>query len=56
MSALNAALRQLRHHPGFALITVLVLGLGTGAATAVFTIVDAVVPAAAALPGSPIGW
>ena len=43
MSALNAALRQLRHHPAFAVITVLVLGLGTGAATAVFTVVDAVV-------------
>ena len=43
MSALSAALRQLRQHPGFALITVLVLGLGTGSATAVFTVVDAVV-------------
>ena len=43
MSALIAALRQLRQHPGFALVTVLVLGLGTGAATAVFTVVDAVV-------------
>jgi hypothetical protein len=32
------ALRQFRMHPTFALITVLVLGLGTGAATAVFTI------------------
>jgi len=37
------ALRQFRTHPTFALVTVLVLGLGTGAATAVFTIVDAVV-------------
>jgi putative ABC transport system permease protein len=43
MSALTAAFRQLRQHPGFTLITVLVLGLGTGAATAVFTVVDAVV-------------
>jgi predicted permease len=43
MTALTAAFRQLRSHPGFALITVLVLGLGTGAATAVFTVVDAVV-------------
>ncbi len=43
MSALSAALRQLRQHPGFGLITVLVLGLGTGSATAVFTVVDAVV-------------
>ena len=43
MTALIAALRQLRQHPAFALVTVLVLGLGTGAATAVFTVVDAVV-------------
>jgi predicted permease len=37
------AVRQFRTHPTFALITVLVLGLGTGVATAVFTIVDSVV-------------
>ena len=37
------ALRQFRQHPTFALVTVLVLGLGTGAATTVFTVVDAVV-------------
>ena len=37
------AFRQFRTHPTFALVTVLVLGLGTGAATAVFTIVDSVV-------------
>src|SRR5262245_44048162 len=37
------ALRQFRTHPTFALVTVLVLGLGTGAATTVFTIVDSVV-------------
>jgi predicted permease len=37
------ALRQFRTHLTFALVTVLVLGLGTGAATAVFTIVDSVV-------------
>jgi predicted permease len=43
MTALIAALRQLRQHPTFALVTVLVLGLGTGAATAVFTVVDSVV-------------
>ncbi|HET7219828.1 MAG TPA: ABC transporter permease, partial [Vicinamibacterales bacterium] len=42
-SAVRAALRQFRHHPGFALITVLVLGIGTAAATTVFTIVDSVV-------------
>ena len=43
VSALRLALRQFRHHPSFALITVLVLGLGTGAATTVFTVVDSVV-------------
>jgi predicted permease len=37
------ALRQFRLHPTFALVTVLVLGLGTGAATVVYTIVDTVV-------------
>ena len=41
--ALRMALRQFRLHPAFALITVLVLGLGTGAATMVYTIVDSVI-------------
>lgn len=43
LSALRLAVRQFRHHPTFALVTVLVIGLGTGAATTVFTIVDSVV-------------
>ena len=43
VSAIRLALRQFRQHPTFALVTVLVLGLGTGAATTVFTVVDAVV-------------
>jgi putative ABC transport system permease protein len=43
LDALRAAARQVRHHPRFALVTMLVLGLGTGAAATVFTIVDAVV-------------
>lgn len=43
MNAIRLAARQLRQHPTFALITVLVLGLATGAATTVFTIVDSVV-------------
>ena len=42
-SAIRLAVRQFRQHPTFAMITVLVLGLGTGAATTVFTIVDSVV-------------
>lgn len=43
MFAIRMALRQFRLHPSFALLTVLVLGLGTGAATVVYTVVDAVV-------------
>ena len=41
--ALRMALRQFRLHPAFAVVTILVLALGTGAATVVYTIVDAVV-------------
>jgi putative ABC transport system permease protein len=41
-AALRLAVRQLRRHPGFATVTVLVLGLGIGASTTVFTIVDSV--------------
>ena len=43
LDALRAAARQVRHHPRFALVTMLVLGLGTGAAATVFAVVDAVV-------------
>jgi putative ABC transport system permease protein len=42
-SAIRTAFRQFRQHPTFALVTILVLGLGTGAAATVFTVVDAVV-------------
>ncbi len=41
--ALRMAFRQLRLHPAFSLVTILVLGLGTGAAAVVYTIVDTVV-------------
>jgi len=41
-AALRLAVRQLRRQPGFAVVTVLVLGLGIGASTTVFTIVDSV--------------
>ena len=43
LSAIQVAMRQFRQHPTFAIVTVLVLGLGTGAATTVFTVVDSVV-------------
>ena len=39
---LRYALRQLRGAPGFALVVVLSLGLGIGANTAIFTLIDAV--------------
>ncbi|MEZ5286315.1 MAG: ABC transporter permease [Vicinamibacterales bacterium] len=39
----TSALRQFRLQPTFAIVTVLVLGLGTGAATTVFTVVDSVI-------------
>jgi putative ABC transport system permease protein len=42
-SALRVALRQFVQQPTFALVTVLVLGLGMGAATTVFTVVDSVI-------------
>jgi putative ABC transport system permease protein len=43
LSSFRMALRLFRQHPSFAFVTVLVLGLGTGAATTVFTVVDSVV-------------
>ena len=43
LSAIRLALRQFQQHPSFAIVTVLVLGLGVGAATTVFTVVDSVV-------------
>jgi hypothetical protein len=55
LSAIHVAVRQFRQHPTFAIVTVLVLGLGTGAATTVFTVVDSVV--LRPLPTrSPIAW
>jgi predicted permease len=43
ISAIRTAVRQFRQHPAFALVTILVLGVGTAAATTVFTVVDSVV-------------
>src|SRR5262249_5881312 len=41
--ALTAAVRQFRSHRAFALLAVLVLGLGSGASAVVYTIVDGVI-------------
>src|SRR6187551_3184044 len=43
MSHLAHAFRSLLRQPGFTIVAVLTLGLGIGASTAIFTVVDAVV-------------
>ena len=37
---LHYALRQLQRNPGFALVAILTLGLGIGASTAIFSVID----------------
>lgn len=43
LDTIRLAVRQLRHHPQLAVIATLVLGLSIGAATTVFSVVDAVI-------------
>lgn len=42
MTGIRLALRALRRRPGFAALVILAVGLGVGAAAAIFTVVDAV--------------
>jgi predicted permease len=42
LHAMRLAARQFRHHPSFALVTILVLGLATGASVTVYTVLDTV--------------
>jgi len=47
---LRFALRQFRRRRGFSMATVLVLGLGLGANTAIFSVVNALLLRVASLP------
>ena len=48
---LRAAWRSLSRAPGFAALVVITLAIGIGATTAMFSVVDAVLPASPAVRG-----